>query len=577
MANIEIREAKESDRQIIIDAMVNALSPFYGGDHVAHADRIFSTHLTGGQDKIGFFSFEQKMFVCTVDGDPGGFIHLVGKRQETYKISPLIVLPDFRGKYKLGSLLLEYAEKYAMDKQAKQLYCTVAEVNKSALSFFKKNGFVEAGTSDSHYKEGISEKMLYKNFDYIDFSNKFDRLHISVIPFEESYEDQVRSFLLAELPKSFKGIDGDWVDSLISGYRRRFSNDINLKYKLIYLAVDSTGAVLGVAAGTPKKGKPIKLMPLVTKSIPAFIALVNDIPYLLGNLGRKLYVHITPSIEETIALQLGGWILDAVLPGAYHDEKVTQQWSLSLKKAVRSIRMKKQFLNYIKEGTKTVEVRVNYDYMNDIQLGEEVILFAHDQKELIRIKNIRRYNDFEELLATEPYHKIHPEAESQDDVLQLLRDIYPKSRENLGVIALEIEYVSGKEAYLIEEGENVYSSQTLRKWQNAIGDFDEKRDWDGFYPLEILLNLSEEAGEIWQRIAWVDEEKKKSLVEKYRLEMQSDIGDLLQLVLKLANQFDVDAEQGLMSVMYEYQKRFPVEETKGKTANKDLGIDKKDY
>lgn len=94
--NIVIREAVAEDFDFVVELMDSALSPYYGGDHKAHAKRIFKTHISGGDDQLGFFSIEQKMFVATVNDQPAGIIHVVGKRQSTYKISPLIVAQTFR-------------------------------------------------------------------------------------------------------------------------------------------------------------------------------------------------------------------------------------------------------------------------------------------------------------------------------------------------------------------------------------------------------------------------------------------------------------------------------------------------
>jgi ribosomal protein S18 acetylase RimI-like enzyme len=83
-------------------------------------------------------------------------IHLVGKKQLTYKISPLIVNPEKQGKYGIGSRLLEYAEEYIKSKKAiRQIYCTVASSNNNAINFFQKKGFIIAGDSESHYKNGV--------------------------------------------------------------------------------------------------------------------------------------------------------------------------------------------------------------------------------------------------------------------------------------------------------------------------------------------------------------------------------------------------------------------------------------
>jgi len=117
----------------------------------------------------------------------------------------------------------------------------------------------------------------------------------------------------------------------------------------------------------------------------------------------------------------------------------------------------------------------------------------------------------------------------------------------------------------------------INEAQNEILEFDKKRNWDSFYPLELMANFNEEIGEIWQRIAWVPNDKKIELVKKYEKELEGDIGDLLFLVLKLANQFGLNAESGLKKTLREYEIRFPVDKLlKGDgTANKTTGLDLK--
>lgn len=434
-----IREAIAADEQFVIELMVDALAPYYGGDHRAHAQRIFATHMAGGVDDIGYFSYEQRMFIAELDGVPAGMIHIVGKRQGTIKISPIIVDRRFRGAGRIGVQLLDFAEGYARAKAARQIYCTVALQNKPALQFFLRQGYVIAGMSESHYKVGITEAMLYKQF-YTDSDyERFDRVNISVIPSTDIHEPQVRNLLLQSLPRDFYGVDDTWVDALFDGYRRRGTADVNLKFKLIYVAVDRAGTVLGVAGATPKKGSPIKVMPFIARSLPAFVALLTDVPYELRHFGHKLYVHLTPGFSEVMALEQRGWRLDAALPSAYHPRRTTQQWSLNIQPEVvmRSIRMKRRFLELIRSGKKTLEVRVAYDWLQSIYPGERILLQSRDQEQMIVVKDVRRYASFAEMIAVEDPVKIAPDVKPHE-VLPLLRRIYPLNRESLGVVVFEI-------------------------------------------------------------------------------------------------------------------------------------------
>ena len=438
--DVVIREAISSDFDFVVNLMDNALTPYYGGDHRAHAVRIFQAHVSGGRDQIGHFSFEQKMFVVTVNNKAAGVIHVVGKRQGTYKISPLVVSPEYRGNRGLGTLLLNHAEAYAREHGARQMYCTVAEQNASALQFFIRHRYILAGRSDSHYKPGITEVMLYKIFTSHDFEEKFDRPHISVLPCDERHERQVRELLLNNLRAYFRGIDETWVDALFLGYNRRDTRDINLKYKLVFVAVDRSNQVLGVAGATPKKGEPIKIMPFIAVSLPAFVALLTDVPYALKSYGRKLYTHIIPNVEETVALQQRGWKLDSAMPGAYHDDQVTQQWSLDIggEHFMRLMRVKYGFLELIRSGKKTLEVRVAYDSIRTIQPGERIRLESRADAQVIRVKQVRRYQSFEQMLSAEDPSRIVP-GKAGPEVLALLKEIYPPEKEKLGVVVLDVE------------------------------------------------------------------------------------------------------------------------------------------
>ena len=347
--DIVVREANANDFKWVADLMVRALSPFYDGDHHAHARRIFDTHIAGGHDQVGQFSSGQHMFIAEQDGQQVGLIHVVVKKQGTVKVSPLIVSTNYRGKLGIGSMLLKHAEDFARNLGARQIYCTVAAPNKKALGFFLKKGFYITGTAHDHYKTGIDEHMLYKQL--VDEAG-FDSPNISVVPFDESqHTDGARALILSQMSDDFEGVDYSWVNALFAGYRRRESGDVNNKFKIIFVA-ECDGKVVGVAGATPKKGRPIKLMPLVASSEAAFEALVIDLQGLLEDYGHKLYVHLVPEPWQIACLQRHGWSLEGVFPGGYAPTSVVQQWGLSLQKGdpVRKMRIKKPYFDAIMQA-----------------------------------------------------------------------------------------------------------------------------------------------------------------------------------------------------------------------------------
>ena len=437
--NVVIRSARADDFEWVADLMVRALSPFYDGDHRAHAQRIFDTHMEGGVDHVGQFSAAQYMFIAEQDGQRVGIIHVVEKKQETVKISPLIVSTDYRGKLGIGSMLLKHAEDFARNLGARQLYCTVASPNQKALQFFLRKGFHITGTAKDHYKQGVDEHMLYKQL--VDEAG-FDSPNVSVIPFdEEKHAEGARKLILSQMSDVFRGVDDDWVDALFAGYKRKELGDVNAKYKIIFTA-ECGGQVVGIAGATPKKGQPIKLMPLVASSEAAFEALVIDLQGLLADYGHKLYVHLVPEPWQVACLQRHGWTLEGVFPGGYAPNSVVQQWGLNFNKegaTVRKMRIKRPYFDAIMSGRKTLEVRVGYDNIKRLKAGELLQLETGHTSGVVRIKSIRVYDNFADMLATEPWREIVPQVNNEATALQLLREIYPASKERLGVHVIEVE------------------------------------------------------------------------------------------------------------------------------------------
>ena len=107
-------------------------------------------------------------------------------------------------------------------------------------------------------------------------------------------------------------------------------------------------------------------------------------------------------------------------------------------KKMRTLRVKQGFFNLIRLGTKTLEVRVGYRNIKRIKPGDIMELATSAQSCIIRIKDVRNYRTFQEMLNHEAPGLIVPGA-TKTELLHLLRKIYPRDREKLGVVVLEIK------------------------------------------------------------------------------------------------------------------------------------------
>lgn len=118
----------------------------------------------------------------------------------------------------------------------------------------------------------------------------------------------------------------------------------------------------------------------------------------------------------------------------------------------------------------------------------------------------------------------------------------------------------------------------IKEAQEKIKEFDKVRGWEDCWNIkDLLLNITEEGGEFWNLIKWVNEEKQEQIASIKKKEVSDYIGDTLFLLLKIANQTKVDAQKALEETLEEYEKRMPPEKMREvKHANKLAGgIDNK--
>ena len=100
----------------------------------------------------------------------------------------------------------------------------------------------------------------------------------------------------------------------------------------------------------------------------------------------------------------------------------------------KTLWIKDEYLQWILDGRKTIEVRVAYSNIARLAPGDCLLL--NDQY-LFTIRRVGRYASFEELLASEDAGAIATDL-TADQLRSALAAIYPPEKEALGVLALEI-------------------------------------------------------------------------------------------------------------------------------------------
>ncbi len=107
---------------------------------------------------------------------------------------------------------------------------------------------------------------------------------------------------------------------------------------------------------------------------------------------------------------------------------------------MKNIRFKRKYLLMISSGKKDLEARVNYPILRKIKTGDTVNFFWENTSVVVEIIDIRRYDDFSEMIKEEDANRLVP-GMSREEVLKEYRKIYSqeKVRKNQGVVVFEIK------------------------------------------------------------------------------------------------------------------------------------------
>lgn len=108
--------------------------------------------------------------------------------------------------------------------------------------------------------------------------------------------------------------------------------------------------------------------------------------------------------------------------------------------------LKPIYVKQIKDGSKSVEVRINAGMFRNLQVGQPIRFFCGGwQKNEVncKIAKINTYGSFEETLEKEGYKKCLPEARSLQDAIRTYHAIpsFTERAEKSGVVAIHLERV----------------------------------------------------------------------------------------------------------------------------------------
>lgn len=106
----------------------------------------------------------------------------------------------------------------------------------------------------------------------------------------------------------------------------------------------------------------------------------------------------------------------------------------------RNIQIYREYFDLIADGSKTVEVRVAYDSMKRIRVGDLLNFTCRELSCTTRVTRVGKYQTFKEMFSTESVKAINPNA-TEVEQLMAIQAIFPPAKEALGVLTFELELV----------------------------------------------------------------------------------------------------------------------------------------
>lgn len=115
-------------------------------------------------------------------------------------------------------------------------------------------------------------------------------------------------------------------------------------------------------------------------------------------------------------------------------------------KKVPEIKMKRKYLQQIISGEKTTEGRINSGLFKNVQEGDKIKFFNDGGRyisALCEISGVQKYTGFQEMLESEGYQAMIPDAISLREAVDIYNGIptYPERAREKGVVALKLKVI----------------------------------------------------------------------------------------------------------------------------------------
>jgi ASC-1-like (ASCH) protein len=105
------------------------------------------------------------------------------------------------------------------------------------------------------------------------------------------------------------------------------------------------------------------------------------------------------------------------------------------------LKTRSEWEDALRSGRKTIDARLAADDIAELKVGDRVRYPGAEA----RVRRIRFYPGFGDLLAYEDWHRIAPDAASRDEVLRVLEEGHEATVRATGAVAIELQHVGTEE------------------------------------------------------------------------------------------------------------------------------------
>ena len=109
--------------------------------------------------------------------------------------------------------------------------------------------------------------------------------------------------------------------------------------------------------------------------------------------------------------------------------------------AIHEMNLQPRYYDYIKNGTKRIELRLFDEKRQKIKLGDKIIFSKSESDKFVaKVIGLLRYDTFEHLFNDFDINILADSSMSKDELLDVLEEFYtPQKQKQYGVIGIRIE------------------------------------------------------------------------------------------------------------------------------------------